>query len=257
MARPWQRYRRERLAHAANPRRLIGSVVVAAATLTALLSFPAHAETVPAPVRRTADPWRSFIDEAAARFAIPASRIRAVIRAESGGDSRAVSPKGAVGPMQLMPDTYAELRARFGLGDDPAEPHDNIIAGTAYLRDMYDRFGATGFLAAYNAGPERYRHHLATGRLLPDETLTYIAKLVPLLSGGPADSVSAAVPTPSAWQQSPLFVEHRPSFSADASSTFASRSAFKVSGRSIADLSALVPLPGSLFVRKPGSRATP
>ncbi len=120
--------------------------------------------------RRTTDPWQSFIDEAAARFAVPASWIRAVIRIESHGDPKAVSPKGAVGLMQLMPDTYTELRARYDLGADAADPHDNIIAGTAYLREMREQFGPAGFLAAYNAGPARYADHLATGRPLPDET---------------------------------------------------------------------------------------
>ena len=58
--------------------------------------------------------------------------------------------------MQIMPQTWAELRARYGLGTDPYDPHDNILAGAAYIRELHDRYGAPGFLAAYNAGPGRY-----------------------------------------------------------------------------------------------------
>ena len=76
------------------------------------------------------------------------------MRVESLGDPLALSPKGAMGLMQIMPDTWSELRSRYGLGADPYDPHDNIIAGAAYLRELHDRYGERGFLAAYNAGPE-------------------------------------------------------------------------------------------------------
>ena len=89
------------------------------------------------------------------------------MRVESHGNVKAVSPKGAVGLMQIMPATYAELRERYALGGDPYDPHDNIVAGAAYLREMHDRFGTSGFVAAYNVGPTRYEDHLATGRPLP------------------------------------------------------------------------------------------
>lgn len=98
------------------------------------------------------------------------SWIRAVIHFESGGRAAAVSPKAAIGRMQIMPQTYAGLRARYHLGANPYDPTDNILAGAAYLREMHDRFGSPGFLAAYNAGPARYDEHLATGRALPIET---------------------------------------------------------------------------------------
>jgi len=71
---------------------------------------------------------------------------------ESAGKVRARSRKGAMGLMQIMPGTWADLRARYGLGADPYDSHDNILAGTAYIRELYDRYGAPGFLAAYNAG---------------------------------------------------------------------------------------------------------
>ena len=87
-----------------------------------------------------------------------------------------------MGLMQIMPGTWKDLRARHGLGTDPYDPHDNILAGTAYIRELHDRYGAPGFLAAYNAGPGRYERHLATGRPLPDETQAYVAALAPMIN---------------------------------------------------------------------------
>ena len=92
-----------------------------------------------------------------------------MMQVESGGDERATSPRGAMGLMQLMPGTWVELSVRYGLGLDPFDPSDNILAGTAYLKEMHDRFGSAGFLAAYHAGPARYEQHLATGQPLPPE----------------------------------------------------------------------------------------
>lgn len=118
-----------------------------------------------------------LIAEASARFDVPEPWIRAVMRIESGGDADAVSPKGAMGLMQVMPRTYAELSARYGLGGDPYARRDNILAGSAFLREMYDRYGTAGFIAAYNAGPGRYEDCLATGRALPFETQRYVASV--------------------------------------------------------------------------------
>jgi hypothetical protein len=123
----------------------------------------------------------AFIAEASQRFQVPVAWIRAVMHVESGGRLRAVSPKGAMGLMQIMPKTYAGLRLRYHLGEDPYDPRDNILAGAAYLREMHDRYGSPGFLAAYNAGPERYDEHLATGRPLPIETQAYVAMLMPMI----------------------------------------------------------------------------
>src|SRR3990170_330204 len=104
------------------------------------------------------------------------------MRAESGGRTTlrgrpTVSRAGAMGLMQLMPGTWAEMRAQLGLGFNPHDPRDNILAGTAYLRAMHDRFGYPGLFGAYNAGPARYAEHLATGRPLPGETRDYLAKV--------------------------------------------------------------------------------
>jgi soluble lytic murein transglycosylase-like protein len=124
------------------------------------------------------------IAAASQRFGIPEPWIRAVMRAESAGDRHAVSHRGAMGLMQVMPTTWAGLRAQHGLGADPFAPQDNILAGTAYLREMLDRFGSVPvMLAAYNAGPRRVEAHLATGQPLPAETRAYVAALAPLLTG--------------------------------------------------------------------------
>lgn len=131
----------------------------------------------------SADPLSAFVREAAERFAIPQRLLRAVMHVESVGDVHALSSKGAMGLMQIMPPTWEELRTKYRLGDDPYQPRDNIFAGAAYLREMLDRFGRNGFLAAYNAGPGRYEEHLATGRPLPRETIDYVRKLAPLING--------------------------------------------------------------------------
>lgn len=127
--------------------------------------------------RHAGDPWAVSIAEAARRFDIPERWIRSVMGVESDGDTRAVSPKGAMGLMQVRPATWTELRARYGLGNDPFDPHDNIMAGAAYLREMHDRYGSPGFLAAYNAGPARYEEHMLLGVPLPGETQSYLDKL--------------------------------------------------------------------------------
>ncbi len=79
-----------------------------------------------------------------------------------------------MGLMQLMLETYDEMRGRYGLTDDAFDPHNNILAGTAYLREMYDAFGSPAFLAAYNAGPSRLGDYLQHNRPLPDETRRYV-----------------------------------------------------------------------------------
>lgn len=111
------------------------------------------------------------------RFDLPQDWIKAVITAESGGDANAVSVKGALGLMQLMPDTWAEMRGRYGIQGDVLDPAANIMAGSAYLAEMRDRFGYPGLFAAYNAGPARYEVYLRDGSPLPAETQAYLGKL--------------------------------------------------------------------------------
>ena len=97
------------------------------------------------------------------------------------------------------------MRARYGLGADPYDPRDNILAGAAYIRELHDRYGAPGFLAAYNAGPGRYERHLATGRPLPDETRAYVAALAPMINRVPTKVQLGAVARSFAWANSSLF----------------------------------------------------
>jgi len=167
----------------------------------------ALAQSVPDARAPSSHTIADYIAEAAWRFGVPVSWISAVMGAESAGDVRAVSPRGAMGLMQIMPDTWSELRMRYDLGRDPFDPRDNILAGAAYLREMHDRYGSPGFLAAYNAGPQRYDEYLAGVRALPAETRAYVALLAPLVGGKPlgrATTISAADPL--GWTRSPLFV---------------------------------------------------
>ncbi|HVJ53620.1 MAG TPA: transglycosylase SLT domain-containing protein [Aliidongia sp.] len=132
------------------------------------------------------DPWGPYIREASGRFSVPEKWIREVMRQESGGQqyiggSLTISGAGAMGLMQLMPVTYAQMRDRYGLGPDPYSPHDNIMAGTAYIGEMYARYGSPGFLAAYNAGPGRFESYLYNGTPLPSETVGYMAAIGPRL----------------------------------------------------------------------------
>ena len=68
------------------------------------------------------------------------------------------------------------MRLDLGLGANPLNARDNILAGAAYLRRMYDRFGYPGLFGAYNAGPARYARYVAGARALPPETEGYLMK---------------------------------------------------------------------------------
>lgn len=132
---------------------------------------------------REAETWRPLASAAAARFGLPEAWVLAVIETESGGRTEiggrpTTSHAGAMGLMQIMPQTWASLRAAYRLGSNPHDPADNIVAGTAYLRAMYDRFGYPGLFAAYNAGPGRYGDYVARGRPLPRETRDYVARIL-------------------------------------------------------------------------------
>ena len=133
------------------------------------------------------DPWGPYVREAASRFQVPEQWIREVMAQESGGrlyDDEGLlitSSGGAMGLMQVMPQTFDLLQQRYQLTSDPYEPRNNIAAGTAYIREMYDRYGAPGFLAAYNAGPDRLDAYLTDGTPLPDETVNYVASIAPRL----------------------------------------------------------------------------
>ena len=152
--------------------------------------YRSHAGRSYTPPGPASDPWGPYVEEAAAKYDVPARWIREVMRQESGGrlygrgGDLITSGAGAMGLMQVMPATYDELRARYHeLGDDPFDPHNNILAGTAYIREMYDIYGSPGFLAAYNAGPGRLDDYLTRNRVLPQETRRYVAAIGPRIAG--------------------------------------------------------------------------
>lgn len=204
-------------------------------------SARAESEAVP-----PADPWTPFVTEASQRFGVPMSWIRAILNAESAGDVLALSPKGAIGLMQLMPKTWGELRSRYGLGADPFDPRDNILAGTAYIRELLDRYGTSGVLAAYNAGPTRYEDHLTTDRPLPAETRAFMAALTPIILDDQAVGPGEAL----AWNRAPLFIERGANNSAaDRLSTGTPRG-YPANVPVAVDVSALAPHSDGLFVRQ-------
>lgn len=166
------------------------------AAVALAVAMPAHADPV--------DHWRPLITDASARFGIPVAWIERVMRAESRGmtvwQGRPITSRaGAMGLMQLMPATWSDMRSRLGLGTNPHDPRDNIMAGTYYLRLMYERFGYPGLFAAYNAGPERYGRFLDGSGGLPAETHTYLASV----TGRPVGTLTMPV---AIAQQQRLFV---------------------------------------------------
>jgi hypothetical protein len=196
------------------------------------------------------DLYGDHIAEAAQRFELPAAWIRAVMRVESDGDPRALSPKGAIGLMQIMPETWAELRVRYRLGDDPYDPHDNIIAGAAYIRELFDRYGSPEWVAAYNAGPGRYEEALK-GRPLPSETRAYVAALSPIISGSEATgAVVVASANPLSWTRAPLFTRQPLSKAPVPPVQSDEHKADAPQAVTVRDLSAIVPQSGGLFVAR-------
>ncbi|MBI1686782.1 lytic transglycosylase domain-containing protein [Caulobacter hibisci] len=181
-----------------------------AAVLSLLLTSCGYCASAEPRAVASISPRRALIgeavEEAAARFGLPVSWIEAVIAAESGGDPFALSPKGAMGLMQLMPPTWRELSVELGLGPDPFQHRDNILAGAAYLRRLYDRFGRSGFLAAYNAGPARYQAVLDGQRKLPAETIAYVAAVESRIDRSVAGIPGLVPPKISDWRAAGIFV---------------------------------------------------
>ncbi|WP_338331135.1 lytic transglycosylase domain-containing protein [Rhizorhapis sp. SPR117] len=180
-------------------------------TLSFLFPAMSMLAAVPA-VAATVHPYGAYVTEAAARFGIPEAWIWAVMRAESNGDRTAISRAGAMGLMQIMPGTWGNLTATYGLGDNPWDVRANIHAGAAYLRAMFDRYGdLTAALAAYNAGPSRVDNWRRRGLPLPPETIAYVTKVAPML--GTASIASPAIvpapprPVAPSWQDATLFVQ--------------------------------------------------
>jgi len=115
---------------------------------------------------------QQLADRAADKYGVPRWLVRSVMAAESGGAQRAVSPKGAIGLMQLMPSTAADL------GIDPNDPAQNVDAGVRYLRDLLVKYNGHLWhaLAAYNAGPAAVDKY--DGKIPPyRETIQYIDRI--------------------------------------------------------------------------------
>jgi len=216
---------------------------------TAPFASPAHAQNRPIKVAAVEDPFAAFVAEAAQRFHIPASWIRAIMHAESREDVRATSPKGAMGLMQIMPSTWTDLSARHGLGANPYDPRDNILAGAAFLRELHDRYGSPGFLAAYNAGPRRYEDHLATGQPLPAETQAYVAAIAPLIGEEQADDAIEVASAVRSWKEAPLFAGQDQSTPTVDQPTLSARQNLPPKDRRIVDVTALAPRSDRLFVQ--------
>lgn len=215
-----------------------GPVPPQPAPLMPVLPVP-HPRTTWPPLSGATAAWSPYIDEAALRFGLPARWLHGVMQVESAGRTHRdgvpiTSAAGAMGLMQVMPATFAAMRIRYGLGSDPYDPRTNILAGAAYLREMYDRYGERHFLAAYNAGPGRVDAWLRGRATLPSETRAYTATLLPRLGlGVPAaywmtpeavqDLTSAAAM--SAFLPSPFRSSNRPPADAASSPVLAGGSA--------------------------------
>jgi soluble lytic murein transglycosylase-like protein len=122
--------------------------------------------------------YHSIVQEKAVNYNIDPSLIKALIKTESNWNNRAISRKGAMGLMQLMPDTAIDMDVR-----DPFDPEDNIEGGTKYLRYLLERFNGdlTLALAAYNAGPKTVEKF---GYIPPfTETRQYVNKVLSLVNG--------------------------------------------------------------------------
>jgi membrane-bound lytic murein transglycosylase MltF len=131
--------------------------------------------------------FHSIIHEKAETYDIDPSLIEAVIETESNWNSMAISRKGAMGLMQLMPSTASDMDVR-----NPFNPEENIEGGTKYLKYLLNRFKGdlTLALAAYNAGPNAVEKY---GYIIPpyNETRQYVSKVLSLYNGSASDYYSA------------------------------------------------------------------
>lgn len=150
---------------------------------------------------------------ASIRFELPQTWIAHVMQQESGGRTKLdgkpiTSSAGAMGLMQIMPETYTELRQRFGFGANAYDPHDNIFAGTAYLHQLYVRYGYPNLFAAYHAGPSRLDDYLLRGRALPTVTMAYVAALTGARNAPLATTNAGGEVTSEPSESALFFVNH-------------------------------------------------
>lgn len=174
--------------------RRLRNAVGAAALFAATPPAVAHPRSSP-PLNACA----SHAPEASNRSGLPIDVVLRVMMAESGGNPRVVSAKGAMGCMQIMPATWSYLTSRYGLGSDPFDARMNMIGGAMYLAELTSRYGADGALAAYNAGPGRYERYVAGTQPLPAETIAYAARIG-------RGSRQPALPPSARWQEASLFL---------------------------------------------------
>jgi|HubBroStandDraft_2_1064218.scaffolds.fasta_scaffold25074_2 soluble lytic murein transglycosylase-like protein len=142
------------------------------------LSLPAPADSHPSAFAssgsaKSAPPLNQVVNSASATYHLDPDLVNSVIHAESGFNSRAVSPKGARGLMQLMPSTADQLGVH-----DAFDPEANVTGGSRYLRELLERynFDLVKALAAYNAGPERVEQYQGVPPFR--ETRAYVARIV-------------------------------------------------------------------------------
>ena len=152
---------------------VLSTTPIAGAVKTyAVANVPSGIRTTRAPINRRAQELEPIILQHASAHGVRADLVRAVIQAESAFNPRAVSPKGAMGLMQLMPGTAAELGVT-----DPYDPDQNIRGGVTYLKSLLDKYSQNEelALAAYNAGPGAVKKY---GAVPPyRETRDYIARI--------------------------------------------------------------------------------
>jgi hypothetical protein len=132
--------------------------------------------------------YNSYVQKSAQKYEIEAELIHAVIRTESNGNCRAVSKKGAMGLMQLMPGTASDMNV-----GNPFSPEENIDGGTRYLKYLIEKFNGnvTLALAAYNSGPKTVERY---GNVPPiSETRQYVNKVLALYNGKKQYAVSGPV----------------------------------------------------------------
>jgi soluble lytic murein transglycosylase-like protein len=158
--------------------------MIQALTVVALFVL---SSSVPAAVRSCGlRPWQPWITEAAARFGMPERWLAALVEVESAGCAHlngrpTESAAGAMGLAQILPVVWDRFRLPLGLGADPQDPHDNLLVGAAYWRELFDRYGSPGAFAAYHAGPARYEAYRAGSRPLPEATIAYVERLQDLI----------------------------------------------------------------------------
>ena len=180
----WSVARQPEPDHAAAPtRERTDDLPILISTPLAALPQPVFDAENAIPLEARLARWDRLIDEAAKRFNVPRDWILAVMRQESGGrtvlqgDVPITSDKGAMGLMQVLPQTYRDMQLDYRLGGNPYDPYDNVMAGAAYIKFLQGKYGYPALFAAYNDGPGNLEANLAGTRNLPAETIAYLTNI--------------------------------------------------------------------------------